>query len=96
MNQKCSSIYLFFFTFLASFANSQYTEYYETLGVSRTATSKQIRKAFKKLALELHPDKSTAPDAEAKFAKVNDIYETLKDEELRKIYDRYKQFSKIK
>ncbi len=45
-------------------------------------------KAFKKLALKYHPDKSDEPDAQEKFLKINKAYETLKDEDKRKRYDR--------
>ena len=59
-------------------------DYYDILGVGRDATNKEIRKAFKKLALVHHPDKSKEKDAEQKFMKINKAYETLKDEEKRK------------
>ena len=51
------------------------SEYYEKLGVEKSATSKDIRKAFKKLALTMHPDKSKEPDAHEKFMELNKIYE---------------------
>ena len=53
------------------------SEYYEKLGVEKSATSKDIRKAFKKLALTMHPDKSKEPDAHEKFMELNKIYEVL-------------------
>ena len=59
-------------------------DYYDILGVGKDATNKEIRKAFKKLALVHHPDKSKEKDAEQKFMKINKAYETLKDEEKRK------------
>ncbi|XP_039266677.2 dnaJ homolog subfamily C member 10-like isoform X1 [Styela clava] len=65
-------------------------DYYDVLGVSKDATNKEIRKAFKKLALLHHPDKNTNdPQAHEKFLKITNIYDVLKDEELRKKYDRY-------
>lgn len=65
-------------------------EFYKLLGVSKTATTKQIRMAFKKLALEKHPDKNKDdPNANELFIKINRAYETLKDEDLRKKYDMY-------
>ena len=62
-------------------------DYYELLGVSKDADNRDIRKAFKKLALKLHPDKNSEDDAHEKFLKINKAYEVLKDEQLRKKYD---------
>ncbi|XP_061412999.1 dnaJ homolog subfamily C member 10 [Lethenteron reissneri] len=65
-------------------------DYYQRLDVARDASSRDIRKAFKKLALTMHPDKNLDdPDAHEKFLKINRAYEVLKDEELRKKYDKY-------
>ncbi|XP_077997471.1 dnaJ homolog subfamily C member 10-like [Glandiceps talaboti] len=65
-------------------------DYYEILGVQRDASTKDIRRAFKKLALKMHPDKNPSdPHAHDKFLKVNRAYEVLKDEELRKKFDRF-------
>jgi curved DNA-binding protein len=66
----------------------QYKDYYETLGVSRSAGDAEIKKAFRKLAREYHPD--VAKDkkkAEEKFKEVNEAYEVLSDPEKRKKYD---------
>ncbi len=66
-----------------------FKDYYETLGVARTATETEIKKAFRKLALKYHPD--TAKDkagAEAKFREVNEAYQVLSDPENRQKYDR--------
>uniref|UniRef100_G3NZS1 DnaJ homolog subfamily C member 10 n=1 Tax=Gasterosteus aculeatus aculeatus TaxID=481459 RepID=G3NZS1_GASAC len=72
----------------AVWAESQ--DYYSLLKVNREATTREIRQAFKKLALTMHPDKnpgdSTAHD---RFVQVNRAYEVLKDEDLRKKYDKY-------
>jgi len=65
------------------------TDYYELLGIQRTADNREIRKAFKKLALKLHPDKNDEKGAHEKFLKINRAYEVLKDEELRKKYDMF-------
>lgn len=65
------------------------SDYYGKFGVEKTATTKEIRKAFKKLALTMHPDKSREPDAHETFMELNKIYEVLKDDELRKKYDRW-------
>jgi DnaJ family protein C protein 10 len=63
---------------------------YKLLGVAKTATTKEIRVAFKKLALEKHPDKNQDdPAANEEFIRINRAYETLKDDELRKKYDTY-------
>lgn len=65
-------------------------DYYNLLGVSKEASSREIRQAFKKLALKLHPDKNmNDPDAHSKFVKINRAYEVLKDDDLRKKYDKY-------
>ncbi|XP_063285867.1 dnaJ homolog subfamily C member 10 [Pelobates fuscus] len=65
-------------------------DYYNLLGVSKEASSREIRQAFKKLALKLHPDKNqNDPEAHDKFLKINRAYEVLKDENLRKKYDKY-------
>jgi len=66
----------------------QFKDYYETLGVSRTATDAEIKKAFRKLAREHHPD--VAKDkkrAEEKFKEINEAYDVLSDPEKRKKYD---------
>ena len=66
----------------------QYKDYYESLGVSRTASETEIKKAFRKLAREFHPD--VAKDkkkAEEKFKEINEAYEVLSDPAKRKKYD---------
>jgi molecular chaperone DnaJ len=65
-------------------------DYYETLGVSRDADEATIKKAFRRLARELHPDvNSHDPDAEEKFKEAAEAYEVLSDPERRATYDRY-------
>ncbi|NWR72393.1 DJC10 protein, partial [Centropus unirufus] len=65
-------------------------DYYSLLGVSKEASSREIRQAFKKLALKMHPDKNpNDPNAHENFLKINRAYEVLKDEDLRKKYDKY-------
>ncbi|XP_015751062.1 PREDICTED: dnaJ homolog subfamily C member 10-like [Acropora digitifera] len=81
-------LFTIFLTFLCQLVVSE--DYYELLGISRDASNTEIRKAFKKLALKLHPDKNTEdPQAHEKFTAINKAYEVLKDEELRKKYDVY-------
>ncbi|KAK2080159.1 hypothetical protein QBZ16_000012 [Prototheca wickerhamii] len=60
--------------------------YYDILGVPRTASETEVRKAHRKLALKEHPDKGGDPE---KFKEINEAYETLRDAEKRKIYDQY-------
>ncbi len=67
-------------------ATSTTPDYYKTLGVSRTASADEIKKAFRKLARTHHPD---AGGDEAKFKEINEAYEVLSDEKKRKIYDQY-------
>lgn len=65
-------------------------DYYEVLGVSKQASSAEIKKAFRKKAKELHPDQNKDnPNAEAQFKEVAEAYEILKDEEKKSAYDRF-------
>ncbi len=64
-------------------------DYYELLGVSRTAGDSEIKQAFRRLARELHPDVSEEPDAEGRFKEVVEAYEVLSKSETRALYDRY-------
>ncbi|MDX6472470.1 MAG: molecular chaperone DnaJ [Gaiellaceae bacterium] len=64
-------------------------DYYELLGVGRDASEAEIKKAFRALARELHPDVSDAPDAQDRFREVVEAYEVLSKSESRELYDRY-------
>ncbi|CAH2076087.1 unnamed protein product, partial [Iphiclides podalirius] len=63
--------------------------YYEILGVSKQATTQEIRQAYKKLAIKYHPDKNSNEEEQEKFIKMTEAYETLKDPEKRRKYDIY-------
>ena len=64
-------------------------DYYQVLGVSRTDSEEEIRKAFRKKAMEYHPDRNKNPDAEDKFKEVNEAYQVLSDQKKRAQYDRF-------
>src|SRR4029079_16251040 len=64
-------------------------DYYELLGIGRDASEPEIKKAFRALARELHPDVSDAPDAQERFREVVEAYEVLSKSETRDLYDRY-------
>ena len=63
-------------------------DYYKILGVTRSATSADIKRAYRKLSLKYHPDKNSAPDAAAKFADISTAYAVLFDDDKRATYNR--------
>ncbi|HLE80198.1 MAG TPA: molecular chaperone DnaJ [Dehalococcoidia bacterium] len=64
-------------------------DYYEVLGISRSATDEEVKKAFRKLAHQFHPDLNKNHDAEERFKEVNEAYEVLSDPDKRSNYDRF-------
>lgn len=64
-------------------------EYYEVLGIPKTASRDQIKEAYKKLAMEFHPDRNKSPEAEGRFKEISEAYAVLSDDEKRRQYDSY-------
>ncbi len=62
-------------------------DYYEVLGVSKKASTDEIKDAYRKLAMQFHPDRNKAPDAEEKFKEISEAYAVLSDSEKRQQYD---------
>jgi molecular chaperone DnaJ len=65
------------------------SDFYMLLSVHRDATDDEIKRAYRKMAMEFHPDRNSAPDAEAKFKEIAEAYEVLIDPQRRAAYDRY-------
>lgn len=64
-------------------------DYYEILGVDKDASSADIKKAYRKLALKYHPDRSDAKDAEERFKEINEAYQVLSDDKKKQAYDQF-------
>ena len=64
-------------------------DYYKRLGVEKDSDADTIKKAYRKLAMEYHPDRNSSPDAEENFKRVTEAYEVLRDPEQRQLYDRF-------
>jgi len=70
-------------------SNASARDFYEVLGVPKTATKDDIKAAYRKLALQYHPDRNKSPEAEEKFKQLSEAYAVLSDDEKRKQYDTY-------
>ena len=70
-------------------ATDQKQDYYDALGVARNASAEDLKKAYRRLAMQYHPDRNKEPGAEARFKQINEAYEVLSDPEKRQMYDRY-------
>lgn len=64
-------------------------DYYEILGLTKTATEAEIKSAYRKMALKFHPDRNKEPDAEAKFKEINEAYQVLSDAKKKQAYDQF-------
>ncbi|MEW3594439.1 DnaJ domain-containing protein, partial [Enterococcus entomosocium] len=64
-------------------------DYYEVLGLQKGASDDEIKKAYRKLSKQYHPDINKEPDAEAKFKEISEAYEILSDSQKRAAYDQY-------
>src|SRR5512138_2793029 len=64
-------------------------DYYEVLGVPKTASTEDLKSAFRRLARQYHPDVNKSPDAEERFKEINEAYAVLSDPDKRAAYDRY-------
>lgn len=70
----------------------EYKDYYKIMGLERSATQEDIKRAYRKLARKYHPDVSSEPEAEVKFKELGEAYEVLKDKEKRAKYDKYGKY----
>jgi DnaJ-class molecular chaperone len=64
-------------------------DFYEVLGVEKSATAADIKRAYRKLALEWHPDRNKSPSAHEKFKEINEAYEVLSDDKKKETYDQF-------
>ena len=64
-------------------------DYYDILGVSKTASASELKSAYRKLALQWHPDRNKSPEAETKFKEINEAYQVLSDPKKKATYDQF-------
>jgi len=64
-------------------------DYYEILGVEKKASADEVKTAYRKLAMQFHPDKNKSPDAEEKFKEISEAYAVLSDQGKRQQYDQF-------
>ncbi len=64
-------------------------DYYDVLGVSKNASDAEIKSAYRKMAMQWHPDKNKSPEAEAKFKEINEAYQILSDSQKKQTYDQF-------
>src|SRR5215211_2736267 len=68
---------------------TQQGDYYAVLGLDRNASPEDVKRAFRRLAMQYHPDRNKEPEAEQKFKEINQAYEILSDPDKRAAYDRF-------